>query len=60
VPELDADHPLENYDDHFAVNGLAGGAIGPDMKMTHLLKWVGQIGMDYKTTLPSHNFGGVA
>jgi hypothetical protein len=28
------------------------------MKMTHLLKWVGQIGMDYKTTLPSHTFAG--
>jgi hypothetical protein len=37
--------------------GVAGGAIGPNMKMTHLLKWVGQIGMDYKT-LPSHTFAG--
>ena len=34
--------------------GLAGGAIGPDMKMTHLLKWGGQIGRGNKTTLPSY------
>jgi hypothetical protein len=38
---------------------LPGVANGPDMKLTPTT-WDGKVGMDYKTTLPSHHFAGGA